>query len=105
DRDTIGGLGGLSQDVVEAVTPFAGQARDNALHILQAVFSKAGEVTNLTVGATTGLDVETTLVGDFFLFEVNLQTEAAEVFPCLTFIHRDVLAPAVEREVPAGPTG
>jgi flagellar motor switch protein FliN len=104
DRDAMG-LAGLSGDVVDAVTPFGGQARDNALHILQAVFSKPGEVTNLTVGTTTGLDVETLLVGDFFLFEVNLQTETGEVFPCLTFVHRDELAQALDLEIAADQSG
>jgi flagellar motor switch protein FliN/FliY len=102
DHDPMG-LAGLSPDVIAAVTPFADQSRDNALAIVQTVFGKMAEITDAKVGATTGLDVETQLVGDFFLIEVNLQSATGELFPCLSFVHRDELVAALELDIPADP--
>src|SRR5205823_723918 len=102
DRDSMS-LAGLSPEVIEAVAPFADQSRDNTLAIVQTVFSKQAEIVNVNVGATTGLDVETQLVGDYFLIEVNLQTPGGELFPCLTFVQRDELAAGLDLDIPADP--
>jgi flagellar motor switch protein FliN len=97
------GLAGLNPDVIAAITPFADQSRDNTLAIMQTVFGKQAEIADVSVGATSGLDVETQLVGDYFLIEINLQTGAGELFPCLTFVHREELAAALDLDIPADP--
>lgn len=100
--DPLGFEGGTDQ-LIEALAPFAGQARDNALAIVQTVFSKVAEVTEVSVHPTTGMDIETVLAGDFFVIEANLQTAQGELFPCLTFIHREELAAAFDLDIPTDP--
>ena len=100
--DPFGLDAGVDQ-IVEALSPFGGQARDNALAIIQTVFSKIAEVTDVSSRPTTGADIETQLIGDFIVVEVNLQTTQSELFPCLTFIHREELAAAFDLDIPADP--
>jgi flagellar motor switch protein FliN/FliY len=97
------GVAGLSPDVLAAIAPFADQSRDSTLAIVQTVFGKQAEIGSVSVGATSGLDVETQLVGDYFLIEINLQTAGGELFPCLTFVHREELAAALDLDIPADP--
>ena len=103
ERDPIGPAG-LSPDAIAAVTPFADQARDNALAILQTVFGRQAEIGNVSLGATTGIDVETELLGDYFLIEVNLQAPGGELFPSLTFVQRDELVAGLDLDIPADPS-
>jgi flagellar motor switch protein FliN/FliY len=103
DRDRIGPAG-LGPDAIAAVTPVADQARDNALAILQTVFGKQAEIGNIGLAATTAVDVETLLLGDYFLIEVNLQAPGGELFPCLTFVQRDELVAGLDLDIPADPS-
>jgi flagellar motor switch protein FliN len=108
DNDPFGLGGGSAQPLtdmeIEAVTPFAATVRDNAITIVQTVFAKDAEVTNVAVNTVTGADVENALVGDYFLVEVNLQSAGGELFPCLTFLHRDETAAGFDLDVPADGT-
>ncbi|HZQ99653.1 MAG TPA: flagellar motor switch protein FliN [Chloroflexota bacterium] len=107
DSDPFG-LGGtsapLSDAEIDAVTPFAATVRDNALTIIHTVFNKEAEVANVAVNTVTGGDVETALVGDYFLIEVNLQGRQGELYPCLTFLQRDETVAAFDLDVPADPS-
>ena len=107
DSDPFG-LGGasvgLSAVEIEAVSPFAATVRDNAMTIVHTVFNKEAEVANVAVNTVTGGDVETALVGDYFLIEVNLQSQQGELFPCLTFLQRDECAAAFDLDVPLDPS-
>jgi flagellar motor switch protein FliN/FliY len=107
DSDPFG-LGGTSAPLgdaeVNAITPFAATVRDNALTIIHTVFNKEAEVANVAVNTVRGGDIETALVGDYFLIEVNLQGQQGELFPCLTFLQRDETAAAFDLDVPVDPT-
>jgi flagellar motor switch protein FliN/FliY len=108
DNDPFGLGGGSAEPLtdmeIEAVTPFAATVRDNAITIVQTVFGKDAEVTNVATNTVTGADIENALVGDYFLVEVNVQSPAGELFPCLTFFHRDETAAGLDLDVPSDGT-
>lgn len=94
DPFALGGDAGLSPEEIEAAAPVAIHARENARMIVQAVFGTEADVTGVTVNVVTGIEVETSMIGDFFLIEVSLQTPRGELLPCLTFLNRDEAAAA-----------
>ena len=58
DNDPFGLGGGsaepLTEMEIEAVTPFAATVRDNAITIVQTVFGKEAEVTNVATNTEIG---------------------------------------------------
>ena len=107
DNDPFGLGGGSAQPLtdmeIEAVSPFAATVRDTAVTIINTAFSKEAEVTNVAINTVTGADVETALVGDYFLIEVNLQSQRGELYQCMTFLHRDETAAAFDLDLPNDP--
>ena len=103
DPFALSGDAGLSPEEIAAATPIAGHARDNARMIIQTVFGKEADVRDVTTTMVTGIEVETSLAGDFVVVEVNLQTPRGELLPCLTFLNRDEVAAAFDLGVPEDP--
>jgi flagellar motor switch protein FliN/FliY len=103
DPFALSGDAGLSPEEIAAATPVAGQARDTARMIIQTVFGKEADVKDVTSTMVTGIEVETSLAGDFIVAEVNLQTPRGELLPCLTFLNRDEVAAAFDLGVPEDP--
>jgi flagellar motor switch protein FliN/FliY len=107
DNDPFGLGGGSAQPLtdmeLEAIAPFAATVRDQAVTIINTSFSKEAEVTNVAVNTVTGADVETALVGDYFLVEVNVQSQRGELYQCMTFLHRDETSAAFDLGLPTDP--
>ena len=94
----------MGPEEIAAATPIAVQARDNARMIVQTMFAKDVDFTAVTSTMVTGIEVETSLAGDFIVFEVNLQTPRGELLPCLTFVNREEISAALDLGLPADPS-
>jgi len=104
DPFALGGDPELGPDEIAAAAPIALQARENARMILQTMFSRDVDFKDVTSTMVTGIEVETSLAGDFIVVEVNLQTPRGELLPCLTFVNREEIAAALDLGLPADPS-
>ncbi|HEY3080038.1 MAG TPA: flagellar motor switch protein FliN [Chloroflexota bacterium] len=104
DPFALGGDSELGPDEIAAAAPIALQARENARMILQTMFSRDVDFKDVTSTMVTGIEVETSLAGDFIVVEVNLQTPRGELLPCLTFVNREEIAAALDLGLPADPS-
>ena len=92
----VGDQKGNSQAVMEA----AGVLKDVPYKIEWKEFPAAAPL----LGALSAGAIETGLVGDYFLFEVNLQSPGGELFPSLTFVQRDELIAGLDLYIPVDPS-
>ncbi len=99
------GPSSLTPDGIAAVSPLVAEIRDSGVALVEGIFGKNVDVTDISVRAASGSDVETALAGEYFLLETSLQSDAGDIFPCLTFVYRDDFAAAFDIVPPSADEG
>ncbi len=93
--------GGPTPEELQAAAPAAMAARDSALTIIPAFLQRDVEFSRVAVSSVSSIDVEASLAGDYFLFDLSLQTDAGELLQCLVLAPRDETAEFFGFERPA----
>jgi len=93
--------GGPTFEELQAAGPAAMAARDSALTIIPAFLQRDVEFTRAEVSSISSIDVEASLAGDYFLFDLSLQTDAGELLQCFVLAPRDETADFFGFERPA----